>query len=157
MRHECCKEYAAEEALRLHPAAAAIVREDDARIEREERARLEAVEAKARIEKENYRRFRVSIRELAAKFGKEAFIITNAQNGRSYSGHILGTAEHNGHHYAAQLIDEGRVILHHAEKSDLPQIASIVGKNVEIRCVDGRIGAICEEHIQRERNRGLSR
>jgi hypothetical protein len=83
-RHERLKEYAAEEALCLHPDAAAIIREDDARREREERARREAEEAKERIEKENHRRFRVSIQELVAKFGKEAFIITNAQDGTGW-------------------------------------------------------------------------
>jgi predicted NAD-dependent protein-ADP-ribosyltransferase YbiA (DUF1768 family) len=156
-RHERLTEYAAEEARRLHPAAAAIIREDDARREREERARREAEEARERIEKESYGRFRISIRELAAKFGEEAFIVTNAQDGRNYSGLILGTAEHNGHHYAAQLIDDSHVILHNIEKSDLPQIASIVGKKVEIKCLDGQIGAIAEERGQRERNRGWSR
>jgi hypothetical protein len=157
VRHERLKEYAAEEALRLHPDAAAIIHEDDARREHEERVRREADEARARIEKESYGRFRISIRELAAKFGEEAFIVTNAQDGRNYSGLILGTAEHNGHHYAAQLIGDSHVILHHVEKGDLPQIASIVGKNVEIKCLDGRIGAIEEEHEQHERHRGWSR
>jgi hypothetical protein len=156
-QHELLKEYAADEARRLHPEADAIIFDDDARIEREERARHEAEEARERIEKEKYRLFRLSIRELAAKFGKEAFIVTNVQDGRNYSGLILGTAEHNGHHYAAQLIGDSHVILHNAEKNDLQQIASIVGKNVEIKCFDGRIGAITEECGQRERNRGWSR
>ncbi|MDR1579854.1 MAG: hypothetical protein LBS35_05815, partial [Synergistaceae bacterium] len=48
MRHERLKEYAAEEALRLHPSAAAVIHEDD--------ARREAEEAKAREEKEINRR-----------------------------------------------------------------------------------------------------
>jgi hypothetical protein len=156
-RHEHYKKYAAEEALRLHPAAAAIIREDDARREREERARIEAEEARERIKKESYGRFRLSIRELAANFGEEAFIITTAQDGRNYCGLILGTAEHNGHHYAAQLIGDSHVILHNVEKNDLQQIASIVGKNVEIKCLDGHIGAITEERYQQERNKGWSR
>jgi hypothetical protein len=157
-RHERLKEYAAEEALRLHPDAAAIIREDDARREHEERVRREADEARVRIEKESYGRFRISIRELAAKFGEEVFIVTNAQDGRNYSGLILGTAEHNGHHYAAQLIGDSHVILHNVEKGDLQQIASIVGKRVEIKCLVCLIGAIVvEEHEQLARNRGWSR
>jgi hypothetical protein len=88
-RHDRHKEYAAEEARRLHPDAAAIIREDDTRREREEQARREAEEARERIEKENYRRFHASIRELAARFGKEALIITNAQDGQTYSGIII--------------------------------------------------------------------
>jgi hypothetical protein len=157
MRHERLKEYASEEALRLHPGAAAVIHEDDARIEREERARREAEEAKAREEKEINRRFRASILELAAKFGEKAPIITNAQDGRTYSGRVIGTAERNGHHYAVQVIGENRVILHNIEKGDLPQIALIVGQKVEIKCLDGRIGTIAEESGRRERSRGWSR
>jgi hypothetical protein len=157
VRHERLKEYAAEEALRLHPAAAAIIHEDDARREYEERARREAEEARERIEKESYGLFRLSIWELAAKFGEEAFIVTNAQDGRNYSGLILGTAEHNGYHYAAQLIGDSHVILHNVEKSDLPKMVSIVGKNVEIKCIDGRIGAIAEELERPEGSRWWSR
>jgi hypothetical protein len=156
-RHERLKEYAAGEALRLHPEAAAIIRDDEERVKNEERARCEAEEAKARIEKENYRRFRASILELAAKFGEEAPIATDAQDGRNYSGLIMGTVENNGNYYAAQMIGEGRIILHDIERSDLPQIASIVGKKVEIKCLDGRIGAIAEEAERPERNRGWSR
>ncbi|MDR1621679.1 MAG: hypothetical protein LBS00_04825, partial [Synergistaceae bacterium] len=155
-RHEHYKKYAAEETLRLHPDTAAIIREDDAKREREKRARIEAEEARERIKKESYGRFRLSIRELAAKFGEEVFIVTNAQDGRNYSGLILGTAEHNDHHYAAQLIGDSHVILHNVEKNDLQQIVSIVGRKVEIKCIDGRIGVIAEER-DRERNRGWSR
>jgi hypothetical protein len=156
-RHGRYDNLALEEALRQNPDAAAIIREDDARIESGERARREAEEAKDRIEKENYKRFLLAVRELAAKFGGEALIVTNAQDGRNYSGLILGTAEHNGHHYAAQMMSDGHVILHHAEKGDLPRIASIAGKKAEIKCLDWRIGAIAEEQERRERNRGWSR
>jgi hypothetical protein len=157
VRHERLKEYAAEEALRLHPGAAAVIHEDDARREREERTRREAEEAKAREEKEHNRRFRASILEMAAKFGEEVPIITNAQDGRTYSGRVIGTTERNGHHYAAQVIGENRVILHDIEEGDLPQIALIVGKKVEIKCLDGRIGTIAEASERRERSRGWSR
>jgi hypothetical protein len=157
IRHERLKEYAAAEAFRLHPDAAAIIREDDMKRESEEQARREAEEAKARIERENYKRFRLSIQELAAKFGEEAFIVTNAQDGRNYSGLIMGTVENNGHCYAAQMIGDNHVILHDVEKCDLPQIASIVGKKVEIKSIDGRIGAIAEEAERHERSRGWSR
>jgi hypothetical protein len=95
--------------------------------------------------------------ELAAKFGHEAPIVTNAQGGRNYSGLIMGTVENNGHCYAAQMIGHNRVILHSIVKGDLPNIASIVGKKVEIKCLDGRMGAIAEEPERHERNRGWSR
>jgi hypothetical protein len=48
-------------------------------------------------------------------------------------------------------------ILHNVEKSDLPQIASIIGKKVEIKSLDGRIGAIAEELERHEMNMGWSR
>jgi hypothetical protein len=155
--HKRYDELAFEEALRLNPEAAAIIREDNARLEREERAKREAEEACAREEKEENKRFRTAIMELAAKFGKEAFIITNAQEGKTYGGLILGAVEKNGYHYAAQIMYDGHVILHNVEKSDLPEIASIAGKDVEIRNVYGRIGTIVEKHGERERNRGWSR
>jgi hypothetical protein len=83
IKHERLKDYAAAESLRLHPGGGAIIREDDARREREERDRREAEEARERIEKEKHRRFRASILELAAKFGHEVPIVTNAQEGRT--------------------------------------------------------------------------
>jgi hypothetical protein len=69
----------------------------------------------------------------------------------------MGIVENDGYHYAAQLIDENRVILHHIEKDGLRQIAAIAGRNVEIKCLDGHIGAIAEGSERRERNRGWSR
>jgi hypothetical protein len=157
IRHERLKQYAAAEALRLHPDAATIIREDDMKRESEEQAKREAEEARERIREENYKRFRLSIQELAARFGKEAFIVTNAQDERSYSGLIIGTAERDGSQYAAQMIGGNHVILHCVEKDDIPQIAALVGKKVEIRCLDGRIGAITEEAERPERSRGWSR
>jgi hypothetical protein len=153
-RHERVKDYTAREARHLHPDADAIILDCDAKRERENRARLETEEARARIEKENYGRFRISIRELAARFGKDALIITNAQDGQTYSGIIIGTAERNGHHYAAQMGYDGHVILHDIEKGDLAKISELIGKDVEIRSVDGHIGAIEEEVKRHEKNRG---
>jgi hypothetical protein len=157
MRHEHSGKYAEEEALRLHPDAAEIVREDGARREREERAQHEAEEEKAREENESYKRFRASIRELAARFGKDALIVTNAQDGRTYDGSIIGLVARSGHHYAAQMMYGGHVILHNVERDDLPKIASIVGKKVEIKCFDGRIGTIAQESERLERSRGWGR
>jgi hypothetical protein len=49
---------------------------------------------------------------LAGKFNKEISFVTNAQDGRNYSGLMIGAAERNGHHYAAQVMYDGHVILH---------------------------------------------
>jgi hypothetical protein len=69
----------------------------------------------------------------------------------------MGTVENNGHCYAAQIIGDNHVILHDVEKDGMSQIAAIVGKKVEIKSLDGRIGAIAEESERRERIRGWSR
>jgi hypothetical protein len=114
-RHGRYDKFALEESLRRNPDAAAVIREDDARIEHEERARFEAEEAKAREELENNKRFRAAIQELAKRFGRDAFIITNAFDKRTYDGLLLGAVERNGHHYAVQSIGEGHVILHSIE------------------------------------------
>ncbi|MDR0651673.1 MAG: relaxase/mobilization nuclease domain-containing protein [Synergistaceae bacterium] len=156
-RHVRYDKLAIEEALRQNPDAAAIIREDDARIEREELERINAEEAKARAEKESYGRLRASILELAARFGEEALIITNAQDGQTYSGIIIGTAEKNGHCYAAQMGYDGHVFLHDIEKDDLPEIVAVTGKKVQISCRNSRIGEINEESLQVGRSRGRSR
>jgi hypothetical protein len=153
-RHSRYDKYALEEALRLHPDAAEVIREDAARIEREERAQREAEEAKAREEREINKRFRIDIQELAKRFSKEVFIITNAFDKRAYGGLLLGAVERNGHHYAAQSIGGGHVILHDIEADDLTKIRLLSGKKVEIRNVDGHIETIAEEQECRVRSRG---
>ncbi|MDR1581441.1 MAG: hypothetical protein LBS35_13880, partial [Synergistaceae bacterium] len=140
---------AAEEALRLHPSAAAVIHEDD--------ARREAEEAKAREEKEINRRFYAAILELAGRFNKEVSFVTNAQDGRNYSGLMLGAVERNGHYYAAQIGYDGHVFLHDIKKDDLLAIAAWAGKKADIVSSEGRIGTIAEECKRRERNRGWSR
>jgi hypothetical protein len=157
---ECHGRYdklARQEALRKNPEAAAVIREDDARIEREERARREAEEAKVREERESNRRFYTAIRELAGKFGKEVFIVTNAQDSRNYSGLLLGAAEQGGRYYAAQIAYDGHVFLHDIGKDDLPAIAAWAGKKVDIVNSEGRIGTIAEECERQKGNRGWSR
>jgi len=93
---------------------------------------LEALGAKLTADRpekeaEANNRFRPVIQELAKRFGKEALIITNAFDDRTYDGLLLGTVERNDHHYAAHLI------------------------------CDGRVMAITEERERHERNRGWSR
>jgi hypothetical protein len=157
-RHGRYDKLARQEALRKNPEAAAVIREDDARIEREELARREAEEAKKREEKENNRRFYAAIRELAGKFNREVSFVTNAQDGRNYSGLMLGAVERNGHYYAAQIGYDGHVFLHDIEKDDLPAIAAWAGRKADIaNNSEGRIGAIAEESERRGINRGWSR
>jgi hypothetical protein len=156
-RHGNYEKFALEEALRQNPGAAKIIREDDARREREERAKREAEEAEERERKKNYKLFRMAIRDLAEKYGKNAFIVTSAQDGRNYGGLLLGTVERDGHYYAVQDIGDDHVILHGVEKDNLPDIQSMTGKKVEIRNDGGRVSSIAGEIEHRERNRGWSR
>ena len=156
-RHGNYEKFALEEALRKNPDAAKIIREDDARLEREERAKLKAEEAEKREREKNYILLRAAVRELAEKYGKNAFIVTNAQDGMSYSGLLLGVIENNGRHYAAQIMYDEHVILHDVKKDDLPEIAKFTGAKVEIQNDGGRVSSIAEEIEHRERHRGWSR
>jgi hypothetical protein len=88
--HELVREYTAEEALRLHPEAAAIIREDDARREREERVRREAEEARERIEKESYGRFHLSIRGLPPNLARKCLSSQTPKTGETIAGSCLG-------------------------------------------------------------------
>jgi hypothetical protein len=141
---------AAKEFDSLNPSIAAVIRNDEIRREHEEQAR-------ERKEKEARTKFYASIRELAANFGKQASIITSAQDGRNYSGLMLGVTETNGHYYAVHYIGGGHVILHSADKEELSSISIVTGKEVEISCKNYKIGEIHEESHQLERHRGWSR
>jgi hypothetical protein len=82
---------------------------------------------------------------------------TNAQDGRDYSGIMLGALEHNGHYYAVHLSYGKHVILHRVTKGELPMIEAVAGKKVEISCRNDRIGEIREQSQRLERSRGWSR
>jgi hypothetical protein len=82
---------------------------------------------------------------------------TNAQEGRSYSGIMLGALERGGHYYAIHLSYDGHVILHSITKGDIPMVEAARGKKVEISCRDGMIGEILAESLRQEHRRGWSR
>jgi hypothetical protein len=134
----------------LNPSIAAVIHDDDVRREREEQER-ERNEAEAR------KHFYASIRDMAAGYGKKVSIATNAQDGRNYSGIMLGVAERDGHYYAVHLSYGEHVILHRVTKDELPVIESVVGKKVEVSCRNNGIGEIREEPQRRGHSRGWSR
>jgi hypothetical protein len=134
----------------LNPSITAVIRDDDVRIERE-RQECE------RRETEDRKRFHASIHEMAASYGEKVSFTTNAQEGRSYSGIMLGTAKRGGHYYAVHLSYDGHVILHSITKDEIPMIEAVKGKKVEISCRNDRIGEIREESRERERSRSWSR
>jgi hypothetical protein len=141
---------AAKEFNLLNPSLAAVIRDDDVRREREGQER-ERNEAEAR------KRFYASIREMAAGYGKKVSIATNAQDGRDYSGIMLGVAERDGHYYAVHLSYGEHVILHHVTKDELPMIEAVMSKKVDVSCRNDGIGEIREESQRLERSRGWSR
>jgi len=77
----------------------------------------------------------------------EVVIVQGAKRARIEAGFTL----------AVQLVDENRVILHDVERSGLPKISELIGKDILIRSVDGRVAAIAEEIERPERNRRWNR
>jgi hypothetical protein len=118
-------------------------------------------EIREKISRESSMSIHAMARELAQKILREpVMIVTNAFNGRNYSGLLLGVLEKNGYFYAAQNIGDNHIILHGADPSDLPAIKSMIGQKVEIKNDDGRIQNIVDSRSRietRERNRGWGR
>jgi hypothetical protein len=99
-------------------------------------------------------------RELGKKILNEPiFVVTDALEGREYSGLLLGVIE-NGKRFYAALCFDGHVTLHGATRDDVPALESLTGKNVDISSADGRIqNLIDSESISKrlDKNRGWSR
>jgi hypothetical protein len=92
--------------------------------------------------------------------GEQMIIVTNASDGKEYSGPILGILEKNGYFYAAQHLGENHIILHDADRNDLPALKALVGQEVEITSDNGSILNILDSQSlskRLERNRGWSR
>jgi hypothetical protein len=118
-------------------------------------------EIQAKISRESSMSIYAMARELAQKALREpVMIVTNAREGREYSGLLLGVLEKNGYFYAAQSIGGNHVILHDADPSDLPVLEVLTGQEIELTSDNGRIQGIVDS-ISRterlERNRGWSR
>jgi hypothetical protein len=92
--------------------------------------------------------------------GEQMIIVTNASDGKEYSGPLLGILEKNGYFYAAQNFGDNHIILHDASNDDLPALKALIGQEVEITSDDGRIQNILKSRSRSERlerNRGWSR
>jgi hypothetical protein len=103
------------------------------------------------------KRFYASIRELAAGYGGKVPITTNAQDGRSYSGIMLGALERGGHYCAVYPSYDEHVVLHRITEDELPVIGAVMGKKIEITCRNDGIGEIREESQRLERSGGWNR
>jgi hypothetical protein len=100
-------------------------------------------------------------RELAQRVLRDpVMIVTNAFDGRHYSGLLLGVLEKNGHFYAAQNIGDNHIILHNADPSNFHALKSLIGQKVEITNDNERIWNLVASRSRSERlerNRGWSR
>ena len=87
-------------------------------------------------------------------------IVTNASDGKEYSGMLLGVLEKNGYFYAAQYLGDNHIVLHDADPNDLPALNALIGQEVEIMSDNGQIQNIVGSRSRSEqlkRNRGWSR
>jgi hypothetical protein len=118
------------------------------------------LEIQAKISRESSMSIHAMARELAQKILREpVLIVTNAFDGRNYSGVLLGVLEKNGHFYAAQNIGDNHIILHGAEPSGLPSLKALIGQKVEMAsesgCIQGIVDAqLRSERLEKSRGRG---
>jgi hypothetical protein len=79
-------------------------------------------------------------RELAKKIlGKPVPIVTDARDGKEYSGLLLGVIEKEGHYYAAQCLLGEHVILHGVVREDVPALKALIGQEVELTSDNARV------------------
>jgi hypothetical protein len=152
--HKSYRENAQSESIRLHPAAAEVIRLDEARREREER---DAREWEQEIN-EKFNKLRASVRALAeARTGENVFIVTNAQEGKKYSGVLVGVVGQNDRYVAVQAFHGGHVIMHDISKDDVQRVESLAGLSVELSGEGDNFRIEIESRERNERNRGWSR
>jgi hypothetical protein len=118
-------------------------------------------EIREKISRESSMSVHATARVLGKKIlGDQMIIVTNACDGKEYSGLLLGILEKNGYFYAAQHLGDNHIILHDASNDDLPELKSLIGQEVEITSDDGRIHDIVDFQRRPERpgrNRGWLR
>ena len=119
----------------------------------------ETPEAKKERVAEEWKTLRRDAFELARKwFPQGRIIMTDAMEGKEYSGTILGVASHAGRALAVQTIDENRVIMHSVAKANIPVFEGMTGQNVNIKCGDGHTPAmILTQKPTEEQRRGWRR
>jgi predicted DNA-binding protein (UPF0251 family) len=153
-KHKSYREHAHNEALRLHPDAAEVIRLDESRREREK----DAAEEMERERNERYSRLRAKVRKLAeARAGERVSIVTNAQEGKKYSGVLAGVVEQDGRHVAVQALHGGHVIIHDISADDALSIEALAGHRVEISGEGDSFRIEVESRGHNEKNRGRSR
>ena len=103
----------------------------------------ETPEEKAQRMAETSKILRQKAMELARKYiPKGMIIITGAQDGKTYSGSIIGVVSHDGYTHALQKISESQVIQHSVTNVERTQVEQIVGHDVTITCPNWGIGRI---------------
>jgi hypothetical protein len=92
--------------------------------------------------------------------GEQMIIVTNASDGKEYSGQLFGILEKNGHFYAAQHIGDNHIILHYADRNNLLELKALTGQKVKIKSDNVCIQNIIDSRSRSERldkKRGWSR
>jgi hypothetical protein len=107
----------------------------------------------------------MSVHAMARVLGKKALgdqmiIVTNASDGKEYSGLLLGILEKNGYFYAAQHLGDNHIVLHDADRNDLSVLKALIGQEIGITNDNGHIENIIDSRSRferLERNRGWRR
>ena len=95
--------------------------------------------------------------EVARRYIPEGVILMNdAQDGRKYSGPIIGVVTHGGRTHALQKISENHIIQHSANDEERGQLEQVVGRDVTITCRDWRIAQV-EDSVNLRNQRSIGR
>jgi hypothetical protein len=92
--------------------------------------------------------------------GEQMIIVTNACDGKEYRGLLFGVLEKNGYFYAVQHFGDNHIILHDADRNDLPALNALIGQEIELTSDNSRIENIVDSRSRSERldkKRGWSR
>ena len=106
-------------------------------------AAAEAPEERARRMAETSKILRQKAMELARKYIPDGMIImTDAQDGKTYSGTIIGVVSYDEHAHALQKISENQIIRYSVVATEREQLEQAVGRDVLIISQDWRVGRI---------------
>jgi hypothetical protein len=155
-RHKAYREYAHREALRIHPDATETIRQDEARREKEKHEAREAEETLQRQAKERHNAFMIEVRKLmrAADMKDTAFVCDAQDDGRRYTGEILGFVQRGDEIAVAQKIGPDMAILHTFK--EIPDGVAI-GAEVTLSSRGDGYSIVIEPERDKNHHRGLSR
>jgi hypothetical protein len=152
--HGTYKDWTLQEAAKMHPEAARVVQEENARREKEEREARKAKETAERQEEERraalYREAKKLMR--LAGMDKMAFVHDGFSDGRRYTGEILGVIPWEGKFVAVQKISPEMAILQRF--TNFPEGLTVGARLTLARDGDGNISLVPEQEKARSEYRG---